>query len=156
MPPRRRQFVSDSSPECGPIARIVRLQSYTRGMLNDSKTPAPGNGLGACLSDYRVVAEIGAGEIADVSLALLPTLDGSRRTVVLKELRAEFSQQDEFRAMFENEALLARRLRNPNVVEAYDAHFERERCVLVFEFLDGQTLSAIRKRARQNPVPFSI
>ncbi|MET0595111.1 MAG: serine/threonine-protein kinase [Polyangiaceae bacterium] len=125
-------------------------------MMTDSKTRALGPGLGATLSDYRHVAEIGSGEVSDVSLALLPTLDGSRRLLLLKELRADFSQQDEFRAMFENEALLGRRFRHPNVVEACDAHFERERCVLVFEFLDGQTLSSIRKRANQNQVPFAI
>jgi serine/threonine-protein kinase len=59
--------------------------------------------------------------------------------------------------MFENEAFLATRFHHKNVIETYDLYSDRELCVLAMEFLNGQTLSRIRQRARRGgQVPFAI
>jgi serine/threonine-protein kinase len=59
--------------------------------------------------------------------------------------------------MFENEAHLATRFQHKNVVETYDIYSARDLCVLVMEFLDGQTLSRIRQRAKKGScVPFAV
>ena len=126
-------------------------------MTTDSKMLAGNAGLRAALGHYGLVAEIGRGGLTSVFLALLPKDDGTSRQVVLKELRAEFSLQDGFRAMFENEAFLGTRFRHANVVETYDLYSDRDLSVLIMEFLDGQTLSSVRQRARQgSQVPFAI
>jgi serine/threonine-protein kinase len=126
-------------------------------MTPDANLLARSGGLRARLGDYRLVAEIGRGGMGSVFLALVPSANGSRRLVVLKQLQPELAGDREFRAMFENEARLASRLHHPNVVETSDIYVDRELCVLVMEFLDGQTLARIRQRGGQGAtVPFSV
>ena len=126
-------------------------------MTTDSKMLAGSADLRAVLGHYGLVAEIGRGGMTSVFLALLPKGDGTTRQVVLKELRSEFSLQDGFRAMFDNEAFLGTRFQHANVVETYDLYSDRDLSVLIMEFLDGQTLSNVRQRARQgSQVPFAI
>ena len=126
-------------------------------MINDSNSLAVSAGLRAALGYYRLVAEIGRGGMASVFLALFPNGDGTSRKVVLKHLHAELAMDDEFRVMFEDEARLATRLHHENVVETFDIYADLDLCVLVMEFLDGQTLSRVRQRARKvSNVPLSI
>jgi len=114
-------------------------------------------GLRAAVGTYGLVAEIGRGGMTSAFLALLPKTDGTIRRVVLKQLRSEFSLQDGFRAMFENEAFLGKRFRHANVVETYDIYSDRDLCVLAMEFLDGQTLAIVRERASQeSQLPLAI
>ena len=123
----------------------------------DAHVLAVSTGLRAALGHYRLVAEIGRGGMANVFLALFPNGDGTSRQVVLKQLQPQLAVEDEFRVMFENEALLATRFHHKNVVETYDIYADRDLCVLVMEFLDGQTLSRVRQRTtRGGQVPFSI
>jgi serine/threonine protein kinase len=151
--------VSNSSPgwrNATVTARLV-FASLERAMKNDSNSLALSAGLRAALGYYRLVAEIGRGGMASVFLALFPNGDGSSRKVVLKQLHPELAMDDDFRAMFEDEARLATRLHHENVVETYDIYSDVDLCVLVMEFLDGQTLSRIRQRARRvSNVPLSI
>ena len=126
-------------------------------MTIDSNVLALSGELKAALGHYRLVAEIGRGGMANVFLALFPKGDGTSRHVVLKQLRPELALEDELRVMFENEAHLATRFQHKNVVETYDIYSERDLCVLVMEFLDGQTLSRIRQRAKKGRcVPFAV
>jgi serine/threonine-protein kinase len=125
----------------------------------DSNTLAESAELRAALGDYRLVAEIGRGRMANVFLALSRNANGTSRKVVLKQLQSELALDHDFRAMFENEALLATRFRHENVVETYDMYDERDLCVLVMEFLEGETLSRVRQRAPQRsqlPLPIQV
>jgi serine/threonine-protein kinase len=124
-------------------------------MTTDSKALAVNPGLRAALGYYRLVAEIGRGGMANVFLALFPNGDGTSRQVVLKQLQSELAQEDEFRTMFENEALLATRFHHKNVVETYDIYSEHDLCVLVMEFLTPDPVASASARPG-NPVPFSI
>ena len=134
-----------------------RLAPLDRAMNTDSNSLAVSAGLRAALGYYRLVAEIGRGGMASVFLSLFPNGDGTSRKVVLKQLHPELSMDDDFRAMFEDEARLATRLHHENVVETYDIYSDTDLCVLVMEFLDGQTLSRVRQRARKlSNVPLSI
>jgi serine/threonine-protein kinase len=95
--------------------------------------------------------------MGSVFLALVPNADGGRRLLVLKQLQPELACDREFRAMFEAEARLASRLHHPNVVETSDIYADSDLCVIVMEFLDGQTLALIRQRGGQGAtVPFAI
>jgi len=95
--------------------------------------------------------------MASVFLALVPNANGGRRLLVLKQLQPELARDREFRGMFENEVRLASRLHHPNVVETSDIYADHDLCVLVMEFLDGQTLARIRQQGGQGAtVPFSV
>jgi serine/threonine-protein kinase len=95
--------------------------------------------------------------MASVHLALFPDGNGAHRNVVLKQLHPELAIDDDFRTMFEDEARVATRLHHDNVVETYDIYSDGGLCVLVMEFLDGQTLSRVRQRAhRGNRISLSL
>jgi serine/threonine-protein kinase len=126
-------------------------------MTTDSNSLAVSAKLRAALGYYRLVSEIGRGGMAAVFLALFPNGDGTSRKIVLKQLHPELVVDEDFRAMFEDEARVATRLHHENVVETYDTYCDLDLCVLVMEFLDGQTLSRVGQRARKmRDLPLSI
>ncbi len=126
-------------------------------MHTDSSLLAASAGLRVALGYYRLIAEIGRGGMASVFLSLFPNGDGTSRKVVLKQLHPELALDDDFRAMFEDEARVTTRLHHPNVVVTYDVYSDADQCVLVMEFLDGQTLSRFRQRAgKDGHVPLAI
>jgi serine/threonine-protein kinase len=104
------------------------------------------------LGHYHLVAEIGRGGMADVYLALAPSMEGGSSQVVVKQLRSDVLDDEDFRVMFFDEARLAKKLDHPNVVKTYDVGKDGESCFLVMEFLDGQPLSRIRRHARRTGV----
>jgi len=110
------------------------------------------------LGDYQLVAEIGRGGMADVYLALTQPVKGKSNQVVIKRLRSDVLDEDDFRAMFVDEARLAMKLRHPNVVKTFDVGKDGDACFIVMEFLDGQPLSRVRGQARRAnaAIPLSI
>jgi serine/threonine-protein kinase len=110
------------------------------------------------LGDYRVVAEIGRGGMADVYLALTASPNVSAEPVVIKKLRSDVLDDDDFRAMFCEEARLAKKLHHVNVVETLEVGQDRDACFIVMEFLDGQPYSRMRSHARKAAaaIPLSI
>jgi len=74
--------------------------------------------------------------------------------LVIKQLRADVAEDEDFRAMFMDEARLAVRLVHPNVVRTFEAGKEDGRCFIAMEFLDGQPLSRVRRRGwREGKLP---
>jgi serine/threonine protein kinase len=113
---------------------------------------------GRHLGPYQLLLQIGRGGMADVFLALAPSIDGGpRRQIVIKQLLREVVEDDEFRAMLLDEGRLATRLSHPNVVRTFAVGDSGEERFLVMEFLDGQTLARIRRRAlAQGGVPMAV
>ncbi len=97
---------------------------------------------------YRVLALLGQGGTADVSLAALCGPSGFSKLVVLKSMKPSLKMEPEFARMFMTEARLAARLNHPNIVQTNEV-FEFEGLpVIVMEYLEGQSLSNVRGRAR--------
>src|SRR5262249_28974940 len=95
---------------------------------------------------YRFIGEIGRGGMANVYLtATRGTLGGFQKLVVIKILREELAEEQEFREMFLAEARLAARLNHPHVVQTYDVGEDDGRFYLAMEYVDGQTLETIRR-----------
>jgi serine/threonine-protein kinase len=105
---------------------------------------APGSSRG--LAKYQLVAEIGRGGMADVFLAVRKNGAKIDEKVVIKQLRSDVAEDEDFRAMFMDEARLAVRLLHPNVVRTFEAGKDEHRCFIAMEFLDGQPLSRLRRR----------
>src|SRR3954452_13536413 len=95
---------------------------------------------------YRVLSELGRGGMANVYLAVAQGPGGVNKLVVLKALLPELASEPESLTMFLDEARLAAQLNHPNVVQTYEAGTEGDRHVMVREYLEGQSLSAIIKR----------
>ncbi|MEM9209181.1 MAG: HDOD domain-containing protein [Pseudomonadota bacterium] len=99
---------------------------------------------------FEVVRPLGRGSQGSVYQAIDPTLD---RHVAIKMLNASNVQLSE---IAENgaplEAVIASKLNHPNVVPIYDAGENAEGQYLIFEYVEGETLSQMLK----DNGPFSI
>src|SRR5262245_49429219 len=105
---------------------------------------------------YRIVALLGQGGMASVYLSVVPGPAGVNKLLVVKILREELSQDAEFLAMFLNEARLATRLNHANVVQTYEVGFADARHFLAMDYLDGQPLHAVLRKASRTGMPLDV
>jgi serine/threonine-protein kinase len=110
---------------------------------------------------YRILEEIGAGGMARVHLAV--QRGGPlrrRRAVAIKRLHPELARDEGRIAMLLDEARLVSRISHPNVVPFLDVLVEGDAVSLVMEYVHGEALSALLRRARASgepiPVPIAV
>lgn len=101
------------------------------------------------LGKYRVVAELGHGGMADVLLAIVDGPSGTRFTkfAAVKRLRRNLVEEPEFITMLIDEARISARLSHPNVVQTLEVGTENGEYFIALEFLEGQPLHRIQRRA---------
>jgi serine/threonine protein kinase len=92
------------------------------------------------LGDYRILEWIGAGGSAEVFRARDTRLG---RTAAIKVLTADEVDDQSQRKRFLDEAALAAALGHPNVAALYEIGEQDGHPYLVFEFVQGQTLSGL-------------
>jgi len=94
--------------------------------------------------------------MARVFLALQRGAFAVEKLVVVKQLRQEYAADEVFLAMFRDEARIALRLNNPNVVHTYEVVGEPPDVLLVMEYLEGQTLSQVLRKAGRVAFPLNV
>lgn len=97
---------------------------------------------------YTILEHIGGGGMADVYRAHDKLLD---RSVAVKVLRPQFTNDDEFVTRFRREAQAAARLSHPNIVNMYDVGRDEDTDYIVMEYISGETLK--EKIQREGPLP---
>ena len=107
---------------------------------------------------YAIFDEIAAGGMATVHLARLAGPVGFSRVVAVKRLHPHLLNDQDFKAMFLDEARLAARIRHPNVVPTLDVLVNDKEVILVMEYVHGESLLALTRAARQQkaPIPLSV
>ncbi len=111
-------------------------------------SPDPSNQTNELGGKYRILAELGQGGTAMVSLAVARGPSGFSKLVVLKVMKKTLLTEPEFSQMFMNEARLAARLNHPNIVQTNEVFDHQSLPVIVMEYLEGQPLSELLHRAR--------
>jgi serine/threonine protein kinase len=99
------------------------------------------------IGKFRFLVELGSGGMGDVFLAVAQGPKGFNKLQVIKRLRPELAQDPEFLGMFLNEARIAARLNHPNVVQTNEVSEHDDEYFIAMEYLEGQSLYAITKRA---------
>jgi serine/threonine protein kinase len=94
---------------------------------------------------------IGGGGMADVYRAHDKLLD---RSVAVKVLRSQFTNDDEFVTRFRREAQAAAKLSHPNIVNMYDVGCDDETYYIVMEYISGETLK--EKIQANGPLPVEL
>jgi eukaryotic-like serine/threonine-protein kinase len=99
------------------------------------------------LGRYRIVSEIGRGNMGVVYKAEDPELD---RTVAIKtiNLSADIEDRAEYEARFRQEARAAGGWNHPNLVTVYDVHREGDIAFMAMELLDGTELRDLMNDGR--------
>jgi serine/threonine-protein kinase len=105
---------------------------------------------------YRIIALLGQGGMAAVYLSVVPGPLGVNKLLVVKLLRDELAHDDDFVAMFQNEARLATRLNHANVVQTYEIGNEGGHHYLAMDYLDGQPLHALLRKASRGGMPLDV
>lgn len=101
------------------------------------------------IGPYRLVAEIGHGEI---SLVYRATDTLYERTVALKVLRGHVAQDLVLARYFVNAGRESMRLRHPNIVRVYDAGQADGLFYIAMDLVEGMTLE---QHLAQNPQPWA-
>jgi tRNA A-37 threonylcarbamoyl transferase component Bud32 len=100
--------------------------------------------IGTVLSDrYRLEAKLGSGGMSTVYLARDQTLD---RSVAVKVMHREMSEQPDQLERFRREARAVAKLSHPNVVAVIDAGEDGGHPYIVFEYVEGENLKQRIKR----------
>jgi serine/threonine protein kinase len=81
--------------------------------------------------------------MGELLLARAASPGGVQKLVAIKRMRAEYASDEEFVAMFLNEARLAATLDHPNVVRTYDLVEEAGGFFMVMEYLHGESLGRL-------------
>ena len=92
---------------------------------------------------YEILEVIGTGGMAVVYKARCHRLN---RLVAIKILRAEYTQDEEFRSRFHAESRAVAMLSHPNIVSVYDVSTTDEADYIVMELIDGITLKQYMER----------
>jgi eukaryotic-like serine/threonine-protein kinase len=97
---------------------------------------------------YRDIAQLGTGGMGEVYLSVAQAgLEGFNKLLVVKRIRQSFAEDPDVLNMFLNEARLAARLMHPNVVQTNEVGFDGKRHFIAMEYLDGQSLVSVLRRA---------
>jgi serine/threonine-protein kinase len=122
--------------------------------MNPAPSP-PASAPFAVVGRYAIFDEIASGGMATVHLGRLLGAAGFSRTVAIKRLHPQFSRDQEFAAMFMDEARLASRINHPNVVQTLDVVPVDKEILLVMEYVHGvpfaHLLGASRRAGQRVP-----
>jgi serine/threonine protein kinase len=102
---------------------------------------------GTRLGPYEILAQLGAGGMGEVYKGRDTRLD---RLVALKVLSPHLAANREARERFEREATTVAKLKHAHICLLYDIGKDQGRDYLVFEYLEGETLS---QRLAKSPLP---
>lgn len=89
---------------------------------------------------YQIEETLGKGGMAVVYRAQDLTLE---RTVAIKVLRQDYSEDPAFREHFRQEAKAAANLTHPNIVTVHDFGFDDERLFIIMEYVPGEDLKQL-------------
>ncbi|WP_437306299.1 serine/threonine protein kinase [Sorangium sp. So ce388] len=156
---RSRQLPAPVSAEPPPTVPMRRPDHDARDARDTQTTvsrdpppdaaPSPAERRSRSLGKYRFIATLGRGGMADVHLAVAVGPAGFSKLQVIKRLRPNIADEPEFRDMLLDEARLAARLNHRNVVQTNEVGLEDDEYFIAMEYLDGQPLSRVISRARE-------
>ncbi|HLO01337.1 MAG TPA: protein kinase, partial [Pyrinomonadaceae bacterium] len=157
-PEERRRFVDEA---CGEdktlLAEVESLLSSLGSADSFMETPAVAEvahmiegetkklKTGKCFGHYEIINQIGFGGMGEVYLARDKKLD---RTVAIKILNEEFSQDESNLQRFVSEAKAASALNHPNILTIYEFGEAEDARFIVSEYIEGKTLREIIRESR--------
>ncbi len=106
--------------------------------------------------NYILLEKLASGGMAEVYLAKKIAASGVQKFVAVKRILQQFSESEDFIAMFKDEAKIAINLSHSNVVSIYDFGTEKKQFFIVMEFVEGRNLRQILNRMKRVDKYFSV
>ncbi|MGE3635991.1 MAG: serine/threonine protein kinase, partial [Sandaracinaceae bacterium] len=113
----------------------------------------------ATYGNYELLGRLAYGGMAEIFLARERSDQTSPRMMVVKRVLPHVAEDRHFVDMFRDEARLAMQLNHPNICHVYTFGEVDGTYYLAMEWINGQPLSAIIKRARNEggiPIPIAL
>jgi serine/threonine protein kinase len=104
---------------------------------------------GESIGQYRVVAKLGEGGVGEVFKAVDTVLG---RAVAIKRLLPEMTGREELVDRFRAEARTLAQLHHPNIAILYGVEREGDCLLMVMEYVEGESISALLSRQGALPV----
>lgn len=111
---------------------------------------------GIRFGNYLLVEKIATGGMAEVWKARKRGEEGFQKIVAIKKILPHLSDDQEFVEMFIDEAKLAAQLNHNNIIHIYDLGKIQNSYFIAMEYVDGQDLKSILKRAQDRGQPISV
>lgn len=112
---------------------------------------------GARLGRYHLLERLAIGGMAELHVACAEGLAGFQKVVVLKRVLPNLAQDEDFIAMFLNEARLAANLDHPNLVQVMDIGQEAGEYFYVMEYVHGQNVrELLAAAAKRGEMPIEV
>jgi serine/threonine-protein kinase len=104
---------------------------------------------------YRLLKRLAFGGMAEVYLAELNGTASFSKLVVVKLVLPQFAEDKEFLELFLDEGHLAARLSHPNIAQTFEMGETDGRLYIAMEYVPGEALHTILRRAKDEnkPVP---
>jgi serine/threonine protein kinase len=99
---------------------------------------------------YFLLERLAIGGMAEVYLAKATVTPGPNELVALKRILPNIAEDDEFIAMFIDEAKIAGQLNHPNIAQIYDLGRIHGSYFIAMEYVSGHDLRALWERARED------
>ncbi len=99
---------------------------------------------------YILLEKLATGGMAEVYLAKSIGTHGVNKFVAIKRILPQFSTNQEFIDMFQEEAKVSVNLNHSNVVNIHDFGFENQQFYIVMEFVEGKNLRQLTNELKKS------
>jgi len=99
--------------------------------------------------EYKILKKIATGGMAEVFLAKRVGMKGFEKLLAIKRILPQFSENEEFIAMFTDEAKIAAKLNHRNIVQIYDFGSQQGSHYIAMEYIFGKDLRSILKKSKE-------
>jgi tRNA A-37 threonylcarbamoyl transferase component Bud32 len=106
--------------------------------------------------DYELLGEIASGGMATLYVARHAGASGVERLVAVKRVHSHMLKEPGFRAMFQDEARMAALVRHPNVVRVLDVVETEGELLMVLDYVESVSLSALLWAMREGDEPLPL
>ncbi len=121
-------------------------------------TPAPDFDRGRRIAKYEILTRLSVGGMAELYLAYLPGPGGFKKFVAVKQILPDIKADDAFVKMFLDEARITAAFNHANIGQVFDLGEDDQsgELYLAMEFIAGQNLEQVIKRAAKREVPIPV
>lgn len=150
----RVQPPDDFEPR-GLMAEKDAAPAAEEGEESDPGEPGGGED-GDRFGHYRLLDRIAIGGMAEVWKARMSGVEGFQKTVAIKKILPQMTDNADFIGMFIDEAKLAAQLNHPNITHIYDLGKIERDYYIAMEYVEGRNLRDVLNQARSKGMALPV